>query len=379
MKTIDPKTYIDHRNVQKLLSGVVPCGAKNLTRFLNTALTMMSEMPVNLVVEDQGNLKGVNSPSWAEDYGYGGGGVSDIFSQARFCTKTINQEVQSLPEWEYAYDLILDTRESEKGMSLGVCKRPADVREENRLCAPRIMIRHHLLGGNEWILTVPLGYLLTGFLVNPKQHMGYEHMAYVGDETFEYAGITKRGWQTRTREHIQGIMNGTRKEFYKAWRHFISQKEGVERFESHLILVNQTFDRIMYWEEQRVKQAFEAGRSLNAIPGGYAGFEALAKMGFLAAGRQTLKDRDAALQRLMEGNPRAGIPNMVAREQWQDDEYYAKVVLSRNDTLSAGQVHEIRRLCVWGHSAEEIMDMVDARTLRQVKGVMEGQHYTRVH
>ena len=65
-------------------------------------------------------------------------------------------------------------------------------------------------------------------------------------------------------------------------------------------------------------------------------------------------------------------------ELWQDDEYYLKVIGSKEKTLTAGQVREIRRLGKEGLVPHEILIRVGGINERQIKSVLQGKTYKRV-
>ncbi len=65
-------------------------------------------------------------------------------------------------------------------------------------------------------------------------------------------------------------------------------------------------------------------------------------------------------------------------DRWGKDEYYEKVILSRQNTLSRDQVLAIRKYGgEWGFSTELIASLTGAND-RQVKDVLSGKYYSRI-
>ena len=58
---------------------------------------------------------------------------------------------------------------------------------------------------------------------------------------------------------------------------------------------------------------------------------------------------------------------------------YLSVIEGREYTLSASKVREIRRLAEMGWSVPEITKEVDALNETQVKNVLKGKTYSRIH
>ena len=252
--------------------------------------------------------------------------------------------------------------------------------------------------GHVWRISVPIQYLMKGFPLKPKGHMGYYHSFVVQHPesylrewsnktgTFEglpeeplysYVGITSRSWLLRMKEHIHGIESGKNKTFYNAWRHF-AKDERVD-FMSELIVANQSYDDIMAWEEARVDIEMEKGRSLNMIPGGFKGIRELHKLGCLNKGRPTLKERRVSIEAAERLNPKKGVPNLLLSEMWKDDDYAAKIICGADERLTVEQVRTARDLNRMGLPIEKIAEKIKALNVPQVQRLLDGRTYSRIH
>ncbi|MET0087135.1 MAG: hypothetical protein ABW082_11685 [Sedimenticola sp.] len=252
--------------------------------------------------------------------------------------------------------------------------------------------------GHAWRISVPIQYLMKGFPIRPHGYMGYyhsftlhhsehflkqwrkEHPTLEGippQPRYDYVGITSRNWLVRMKEHIYGIESGENKTFYNAWRQFA--KDDRVDFYSELMVMNQTYEDIMDWEESRVDVEMAAGRALNMIPGGFRGIRELHKLGLLGNENPTLKKRDNAIAAAERGNPRAGVPNLLMSELWKDDEYAAKVICGGDGRLSVEQVRSARDLNSLGLPIEKIAEKINALNILQVERLLSGQTYSRIH
>ena len=78
-------------------------------------------------------------------------------------------------------------------------------------------------------------------------------------------------------------------------------------------------------------------------------------------------------------HPKKGIPNPFIKELWKDENHYLRVNEANPKRLSRGQVIRIRKLHALGKTIPEITKEVNALNQRQVKGVIEGKNYYRIH
>ena len=128
-----------------------------------------------------------------------------------------------------------------------------------------------------------------------------------------------------------------------------------------------------------VDRNMEAGTSLNMIPGGFKGMRFLHEHRLTKSSVVSLKERDRAIQEHQKLHPRAGIPNLLISELWKDDAWAEKVICGLANRLSKDQIRGIRVLGEQGLSPEEIAKQVGARNVLQVKRVLSGETYARIH
>jgi hypothetical protein len=135
----------------------------------------------------------------------------------------------------------------------------------------------------------------------------------------------------------------------------------------------------MAWEEVIVARSMAEGRSLNMIPGGFAGMKFLHEHRLAPRPRMSLAEREAAIIEYARQNPdKVRVPNLILARLWEDDAFYLKVLAGRDDVLSPEQVLAIRRLAEEGMEVGAITDRVGARNVAQVKRVIAGKTYARV-
>ena len=245
-------------------------------------------------------------------------------------------------------------------------------------------IVHHDICGTSWAIHLPIQILMKGWPTIPDEHVGYCHSIALLNETGKledehfYVGVTKRNWLTRMAEHFNEIRNGSDKTFHRTWRQYVGRHDVL--LGSELIVTNHNFDQIMGWEEEIVDKYLDAGNSLNMIPGGFKGIKFLHEHNLLGSTKNiTVEDRDRAIEAWQRINPRAGIPNLLISALWKDDEYAAKIICGADGRLSIDQVRHIRKLNEEGIPVEKITELVGAKNVRQVQGVLTGEHYSRIH
>lgn len=247
--------------------------------------------------------------------------------------------------------------------------------------------------GNSWKTIVPLQFLLKGWGDADTGHQCYLHTIarntprfgsvdqllarnLSDKDTYYYVGITGRNWLERLGEHIAETRRGNRRLFYETLRNS-TDWQGV-LYSSSLININQSFDDAMNWEEQYVDKVASDQYGMNMIPGGFKGLKYLHKLGFTENAHVGLDERDHAIAEYIRQNPRKGVPNPLMSELWADDDYYLRVMNSRENTLSPEQVRQIRTLAKLGRPAIEIVKEVGALNETQVKNVIAGRTYARV-
>jgi hypothetical protein len=235
--------------------------------------------------------------------------------------------------------------------------------------------------GRCWNIHAPLQALMNGWGDVETGYQGYAHSIVLmeGDHVLEehrYIGITKRGWLKRMMEHMKESAQGGNKAFHRAWREYQGRADVM--FSSELIILNDTFDRVMSWEEWLVDRYMAEGRSLNMIPGGFKGIKFLHEHRVISSLDITLEERDAAIATWSKAHPRIGMPNLLIAELWKDESYAEKIICGSENRLSIQQVRQVRELAQKGLDALQIQAQVGARTLGQVEGILAGKTYNRI-
>lgn len=233
----------------------------------------------------------------------------------------------------------------------------------------------------QWALHLPLQALMRGFGDPEQGYQGYAHTIALRDaeglatSEYKYCGITGRNWLERMTEHFREVRSGSNKTFHRAWREFQGRKDVL--FNSELIVLNQSYEAAMAWEEWIVDCHRAAGISLNMIAGGFKGLQELHKLG-LARKDATLQERDDALVEFARRHPRAGVPNLLIAGLWEDDAFYERIMDARADTLSKDQVRRIRYLASLGWDANKICAETGALNVDQVRRVIANKTYLRM-
>lgn len=232
-------------------------------------------------------------------------------------------------------------------------------------------------------ISVPLQVLMMGYGDVTEGHQGYAHSLTFLDQDggflnqMYYVGITSRNWLVRMEEHMAEIRGGSNKRFHAAWRAYAGDANVT--LGSELVVLNQSFEGIMDWEEEHVDAQMAAGKSLNMIPGGFKGLRFLHEHRLIDKLKVSLEERDKAIAEYVRRvGVRAGVPNLFLAQLWRDDDFYMKVLAGRSDVLTPGQVLTIRGLAAQGRTAQQIFEVVGARNVKQVQRVLAGKTYTRI-
>ena len=143
--------------------------------------------------------------------------------------------------------------------------------------------------------------------------------------------------------------------------------------------INLTYEDAMNWEEYHVDTVAYGPQGLNMIPGGFKGLEYLHKLRITDHVNISLEERNKAIEEYVRRNPRKGIPHPFMSELWEDDEFYLRVIQARDKTLTPNQVRQIRELADMGWSVSQITKEVNALNETQVKNVLAGRTYRRIH
>lgn len=248
--------------------------------------------------------------------------------------------------------------------------------------------------GTTWKAILPLQFLLKGWGDANSGYQCYVHtiahnlprMARMGqfqqrrendEDEYYYVGITGRNWLHRLSEHLGEVRRGSRKRFHQAWRASLGINDVL--FVSVLMDVNMTFEDAMNWEEQNVDNVAYGPNGLNMIPGGFKGLKFLHEHRITDNVNISLEEREKAIGEYVRQHPRKGIPNPFMSELWEDDDFYLRVIEAREKTLSPDQVRQIRALAEMGWSVAQITEEVNALNEMQVKNVLVGRTYRRIH
>lgn len=244
-------------------------------------------------------------------------------------------------------------------------------------------LNHHQISGTQWSISFPVQMVMKGFPWIEAGHFGYSHGISTTDvdgnhlQQHNYIGVTKRSWLQRMAEHFREIEGGSNRLFHSAWREYVGSRR--VHLTSELIVGNHSFEEIMAWEEWQVDEQMNQGTSLNMIPGGFKGMRFLHEHRLTGKSKVSLEERDSALKRYQLLNPRAGIPNLIIGELWNNPEYAESVICGVEGRLSADQVRRIRSLSGDGVPIDKIVELVSARNALQVERVLKGITYSRIH
>ena len=185
-----------------------------------------------------------------------------------------------------------------------------------------------------WGYKMPLQCLLKNWGDANDGYKCYIHTITNSNIELSYAGITKRSWLERLDEHLYEMRTGSRRLFHQAWRDSLSLQNIM--YGSELIDINANYDIAMSWEEWFVDEFTLTPKGLNMIPGGLKGLQFLYEHRVTDRVNISLDEREHAIAEYVRHNPRKGIPNPFIAQLWRDDDFYLRVISSREKTLSAG-------------------------------------------
>lgn len=195
-----------------------------------------------------------------------------------------------------------------------------------------------------------------------------------------YYGVTQRSWQARWAEHRRAMDRGHPYRFYRTFREEFAA--GRVNYVGHEVVdVVTSVDEMYEREEELVAASWGDPYLLNMIPGGRAGIAHMQRTGMIGKRSQPLPhQRDRVLEDWVLANPiLPAAPAPWVSERWSSDPAWAaKFICSSPGRLSELQVRMIRDLAVRGMAEGDILQHSGARTIAQVRGVITGQHYSRV-
>lgn len=255
------------------------------------------------------------------------------------------------------------------------------------------------------IIEIPLRYLLKGLPDLTGTYTVYSHNLLRGEKPEggykleqKYYGITRRGWNLRFGEHMKGALGGSLllfpREVHAAiqarttilTQHHEPETLPLDGLISVIHGAGLTEDAAMDAEEYLVDKYSLAskhpGIGLNMIPGGRAGITALHTLRAVPEGLMASPDteqRDEMLEAHMQKHPRLGQPNEAVAAAWEDSAYAEAVICGRENRLSGDQVREIRFLAAMGNKEADIVNLVGANNIEQVRRVLVGRTYGRIH
>ena len=227
------------------------------------------------------------------------------------------------------------------------------------------------------------------FLIKSAQKVKDTYTVYLSriytpgmEEPYLYVGITKRPPWTRLKEHIQAARQGSPYLHARKLReHMEAGHDVLIEFEVYASGLSQ--DSANDLEEYFVDKFSWSKRhkdGLNMIPGGYAGARYLAA---LANGSQAAlskpESREALLKQWLDEHPLRGRENPAVAEMWNDPEYAEAIICGPEGRLSPEQIREARHLAIIGFTIREIVAAVNAKNERQIKNVLSGKTYGRIH
>lgn len=373
--------YVNPKLVEELVGKYAPVSSYLLSKIIEEALDNTNQGYTHTEAK-KGRFRS-NPPSISEALV----GISDKLLKHNLLSHHDNK-------WDFYsgldFDLVHEANHSqmESGDSVNTTVKPyfyhtefARPPEERRVV---FHLRFNSYHGTEWAISFPVQAIMKGYQRIEDGYFGYAHgivlrnkEGIIQGQPHNYIGITKRNWLKRMSEHFYEIENGSNKKFHSAWRQHAGNNDVL--LTSELIVLNHTYEEIMAWEEWAVDQQMSEGTSLNMIPGGFKGMKYLHEHRLTNKPVVSLSDRDAAIIKYQVLHPRAGIPNLIISELWNDDEFAQKVICGAEGRLSAAQVRKIRELNEASIPIEKITELVKANNVLQVRRVLNGKTYSRIH
>jgi len=351
------RKYISEENAKRLLGKRFPLGAKRLAKLLNQYLNVLDDngdpLPRELLLHNISKARNRSINEFAK------------------IDADMVLEVDDLSE-----KLTIDLRDYR------VHTQFAREYEERRVVL-HIFIKD--VYKTTWAIHLPLQSLMIGFGNPMLGYHCYAHgISFLDDIGFSkeenevfYCGITKRGWLKRMTEHFRDIKGNSNKKFHKLWRKY--QGDGNILLNSELIVLNQSYEAAMAWEEWVVEKYMAKKKSMNMIPGGFAGLR-------LFSGQNTplnsVEENSAFLGKpsfIFFSNPSPqGIKNPMIEKLWKDDKYYARVIGNRENTFSQLEIEKIRKMANEGLNAEHIAKQFGITSMNRVKNILTGKTYRRM-
>lgn len=240
--------------------------------------------------------------------------------------------------------------------------------------------------------TCPLKYL---FAIRHKQYeqpslkAGCVYMHSFSDGLYDfqsdqkethafYYGMTTRTWRARWAEHKRSITQDSKLKFHRAFRDALRAGYAMD-IQHDILFLSDNPSEVEDLEESMIANVLDAHpKCLNMIPGGKAGLAYLRAHGMFGRKAPTFETREVVLEAWVRENPRKGIPAPWVAQNWQNDDYAARVITGAEGRLSVEQVHAIRQMHAAGLSEEELLNKSGARNVEQVRRVISGKSYMRI-
>lgn len=224
-------------------------------------------------------------------------------------------------------------------------------------------------------------FLLKNSVDITQGYQVYEHLLQDDNGQWHcYWGITKRTWKRRWDEHVAAALRGSDYLFHKAIRELMPKNLS----EVHQVAaVGFTEKEEMDHEEWFVEHFSlypDNPHGMNMVPGGYAGIRALHKLRILTENHHiNPEDRDVIIEQYLRSHPRKGVANPLIAAKWADEAYATAIICGSEGRLNPEQVRKIRQLSSLGWDANSIKSVVEAKDVHQVKRVIRGKTYARIH
>jgi len=345
--------YINEDYTKKLLGNKFPLGLKRVTKLLDQFLNVLDDngdaLPSELLFHNISKARNRSLSEFAKV-------DADMVLELDNVNKTLNIDLRDYRiHSEFARDY------------------------EERRVVLHILIKD--ANKTTWTIHLPLQSLMVGFGDPMDGYHCYGHgISFLNEngipqenEVF-YCGITKRGWLTRMTEHFREIKGNSNKTFHKLWREY--QGNSNVLLNSELVALNHSYEAAMGWEEWIVEKYVVDNKSLNMIPGGFAGLKAFSRHREAITGISAVRGKSSFLY--FSHQSRKGIPNPMIEKLWLDDSYYSKVIGNRDNTFSSDQLFKIREMASQGHDAKSIGKNLDITNLARLKNILQGKTYSRM-
>lgn len=348
--------YINEEYAKKLLGKRFPLGLKRVTRLLDQYLNFLDDsgdpLPGELLFHNISKDRNRSLSEFAKV-------DTDIVLELDNVHKKLNIDLR-----DYRINSELARDYEERRVVLHIL-----VKDTNR---------------TTWVIHLPLQSLMVGFGDPMEGYHCYGHGIAFLDESGNpqenevyYCGITKRGWLTRMTEHFREIKGDSHKTFHKRWREY--QGDSNVLLNSELIALNHSYQAAMDWEEWVVEKYMAQNKSLNMIPGGFAGLKSFSGHSrFSHAGRSSSAVSGQSSFLYFSNRSRKGVPNPMIEKLWLDDRYYKRVIGNRENTFSANELLVIREMATHGHDAKSIGNKLGILSLTRLKNILSGKTYKRM-